>query len=90
MCKHDWKLLLPLAKEIEESKRMNYVVDVMLSCVGKDYYCPLCKRTAHVIKSWRGGMRLHHSNWMIQQANKIRANYGLPALELNEKFETSF
>lgn len=86
MCKHNWQHILPSSNsaEIEESKRLDYFVDVaVLGRFSDIFYCDKCGFTGHTIKSYRGGVRRHTSpgNYFFTKANEIRLKYGLPELK---------
>lgn len=80
MCRHNWLPLLPKADVVSEEKRIDYVVERMLSRMTDMVYCDRCTHTGHYIKSHRGGIRRHTGEYFLEKANKLREKYGIPPL----------
>lgn len=92
MCKHNWVLALPHSVEIEESKRVDYAIEVLVlggALLRRIVYCDNCNRTGHSINSRRSGVRIHSTDGFLIQVNKLREKYGLPLLSSEQSVQES-
>lgn len=82
--KHEWRLLMPLANEIDIKDKVLYGVDVAIrKTVGTGFYCSVCLKVAYKIKSHRSGMRLaNQPEYLITRANEMRTKYGIEPISL--------
>src|SRR4051812_46647636 len=83
MCKHNWQPVIPDDRGgLTPTQRIDLVIELMSrSIMKRTFYCDNCGRTAHRINSHRGDMRLHHGDYFLNDANKVRAKFGWPALK---------
>lgn len=83
-CKHEWKLLMPLAQTLDIKDKTLYCVDLVIrKTLSTAFYCPQCLSVGYKIKSHRAGVRkANQPEYLIGRANEMRSQYGIEPINI--------
>lgn len=80
--KHEWVRLLPPSCDLPAETRINMFVETLGNSVLLRTVVCWCGKTAHKINSSRGGIRIHTSDYFLNEAKRLAEKYhfNLPVL----------
>lgn len=80
--KHEWVRLLPKIDDLPTDIRISLYVEMLGNAILNRTVVCWCGKTGHRINSRRGGIRIHTSDYFLNEAKRLagKYNFELPNL----------